>query len=81
MRPNSRLSAPEIVSTMPLATRYVVSTHVASSLLIDRLPAMCGRETFTMVVSSTSMNAPSVTTIATSHGFEPRLPTLLRVTH
>jgi hypothetical protein len=36
--------------------------------LVDRLPAMCGRETFTIVVSSTSMNAPSETMIATSHG-------------
>ena len=59
-----------MVSTIPLATRYVVSTQVASSLLIDRLPAICGRETLTMVVSSTSMNAPKVTTIATSHGLE-----------
>jgi hypothetical protein len=29
---------------------------------------MCGRETFTMVVSSTSMNAATVTTTAMSHG-------------
>ena len=41
-------------------------------LLIERLPAMCGRETFTMVVSSTSMNAPSVTMTATSHGLDFR---------
>ncbi len=53
---------------MPLATRYVVSAQVASSLLIDRLPAICGKETFTMVVSSTSMNAPSVTMTATTQG-------------
>ncbi len=54
---------------MPLATRYVVSAQALSSLLTDRLPAMCGSDTLTMVVSSTSMNAPSVTATAISQGF------------
>jgi hypothetical protein len=30
---------------------------------------MCGRETFTTVVSSTSMKVASITTMATIHGF------------
>jgi hypothetical protein len=68
LRPNRRLSAPEIVSTTPLATRYVVSAQVLSSLLTDSEPAICGKATLTMVVSSTSMNAPSVTTMAIAHG-------------
>ena len=38
-----------------LATRYDVSAHVASSIVADRLPAMCGSDTLTTVVSSTSM--------------------------
>src|SRR5882757_4927311 len=68
LRPSRSPSQPEIVNTMPLATRYDVSAQVASSLLDDRLPAICGSATFTMVVSSTSMNAASVTATAMSHG-------------
>jgi len=53
----------------------VVSAQVASSLLTDRLPAMCGSETLTMVVSGTSIKAPSVTTLAMiqglAFGFQP----------
>ena len=32
---------------------------------------MCGSETFTTVVSSTSMNVLLITAMATSHGFTP----------
>src|SRR6202044_3317120 len=53
---------------IPLATRYEVSAQVASSLLDERLPAMCGRATLTMVVSRISIKAASVTTIATAQG-------------
>jgi hypothetical protein len=51
-----------------LATRYDVSVQVASSVVADKLPAMWGRETFTTVVSSTSMKVLLITAIATSHG-------------
>ena len=34
----------------------------------ERLPAMCGRLTLTTVVSSTYMNVPNMTAIATIHG-------------
>src|ERR1700759_2806602 len=68
LRPNTSLSQPEIVSTMPLAIRYEVSAHVASSLLEDRLPAICGSATLTMVVSRISMNAANVTDTAISQG-------------
>src|SRR6187549_3612797 len=54
---------------MALATRYDVSTHVDSSIVADRLPAMCGSDTLTTVVSSTSMNVANMTAIATIHGF------------
>jgi hypothetical protein len=47
----------------------VVSAHALSSVLTDRLPAICGSDTFTIVVSSTSMKAPSVTATAISQGF------------
>lgn len=49
LRPITALSEVEIVSTMPLATRQVVSAQVASSLLADKLPAICGKATLTMV--------------------------------
>ena len=68
LRPNVRASHPVIGSTIALATRYEVSTQVDSSIVADRLPAMCGSETFTTVVSSTSMNVANITATATSHG-------------
>jgi len=43
-------------------------TQVASSMVADKLPAMCGSDTLTTVVSSTSMKVPSMTAIATIHG-------------
>src|ERR1700749_4909127 len=68
LRPNMLTSQPLIGKTMALDTRYEVSTHVLSSLLAPRLPAMCGSATFAMLVSSTSMNAASDTTNAISQG-------------
>src|SRR5579875_3575991 len=53
---------------MAFETRYDVSTHVLSSLLAPRLPAIYGSATLAMLVSSTSMNAASATTTAISHG-------------
>src|ERR1035441_10382694 len=53
---------------MALATRYEVSAQAASSVLTERLPAMCGSETFTTVVSSTSMKVANMTATATIHG-------------
>src|ERR1051326_6533941 len=53
---------------MALATRYEVRTHVASSGVTERLPAMCCSETFTTVVSRTSMKVPSITEMAMIHG-------------
>jgi hypothetical protein len=47
-----------------------VRTHVASSGVAERLPAMCGSETFATAVSSTSMNVASITEIAMSHGLK-----------
>ena len=51
-----------------LETRYEVRTHVVSSTVAERLPAMCGSATLTTVVSSTSMNVPSMTATATIQG-------------
>src|SRR3989442_11746295 len=56
------------------ATRYDVRAQVASSVEADRLPAMCGSETFTTVVSSTSIKVPNITAMATIHGFTSGRP-------
>src|SRR5438132_6710057 len=55
-------------STMALDTRYDVSTHVLSSCPAERLPAMCGRATLAMEVSSTSMKVAKVTARAMIQG-------------
>ena len=47
---------------------HEVIAHVASSIVADKLPAICGSDTFTTVVSSTSIKVPSMTAIATIHG-------------
>ena len=39
-------------------------THVDSSMLAERLPAMCGSDTLTTVVSSTSMIVADITDVA-----------------
>src|SRR5271155_114328 len=53
---------------MAFATRYAVSTHVASSTLEDKLPAMCGSATLATLVSSTSMKVASITVPAITQG-------------
>src|SRR4029077_19143621 len=53
---------------MALATRYEVSTQVASSGVADRLPAICGSATLATLVSSTSMKVASITVRAIIHG-------------
>jgi hypothetical protein len=68
LRPNVLASHPVIGRMMAFATRYDVSAHVASSIVDDRLPAMCGSETFTTVVSSTSMKVANITETAISQG-------------
>ncbi len=66
--PTSVASHPVIGRMMALAARYEVSAHVDSSTEALRLPAMCGSETFTTVVSRTTMNVPNITETATSQG-------------
>ena len=53
---------------MALATRYDVSAQVASSVVAAMLLAMCGSDTLTTVVSSTSMKVANMTATATIHG-------------
>jgi hypothetical protein len=69
LRPKRDASQPVMGRMMAFATRYDVSTQVASSTEADMLPAICGSDTFTTVVSSTSMNVPNMTEMATIHGF------------
>ena len=61
-----------------LATRYDVSTHVASSIVAERLPAMCGSDTLTTVVSSTSMKVANITEIAMSQGLIDERGSMIR---
>src|SRR4051794_24019846 len=53
---------------MAFETRYDVRTQVASSVVAERLPAMCGRATFATLVSSTSMKVASMTVAAITQG-------------
>src|SRR5207245_2086440 len=69
LRPNMLASQPVIGRMIAFATRYDVSAQVASSIEAERLPAMCGSDTFTTVVSSTSMNVANITETAMSQGF------------
>src|SRR6185295_2903889 len=69
LRPNMPASQPVIGRMNAFATRYDVSAHVASSIDTDRLPAICGSDTLTTVVSSTSMKVANITDTAISQGF------------
>ena len=68
LRPIAPASQPLIGRTMAFETRYDVNTHVLWSLLAARFPAMYGRATLAMLVSSTSMKAAMATTTAMSQG-------------
>src|SRR6478736_9009941 len=68
LRPKRPASHPVMGRMIAFATKYDVSVQVASSVLADRLPAICGSDTFTTVVSRTSMKVPDMTAIAISHG-------------
>src|SRR5262245_66595959 len=72
LRPKRPASQPVIGRMMALATRYDVNAHVASSVVADMLLAMCGSDTLTTVVSSTSMKVASMTAIVTIHGLTCR---------
>src|SRR5689334_19928615 len=69
LRPNTRANQPVTGSTIAFDTRYEVSTHVASSVVEARFEAMCGSDTFTIVVSSTSIKVQDNTVTATIQGF------------
>src|SRR5207253_10310471 len=68
LRPNMLASQPVIGRMIAFATRYDVSAHVASSNDAEGLPAICGSDTFTTVVSSTSMKVANITETAINHG-------------
>src|SRR6266436_6799974 len=68
-RPKIPTNHPLTGRMIALDTRYDVSTHVLSSLLAPRSPAICGSATFAMLVSRTSMNAARETTTAINQGF------------
>src|ERR1700719_4857032 len=68
LRPSAPASQPLMGRMMAFETRYEVRTQVLWSLLAPRLPAMYGRATLAMLVSSTSMKAANATTTAISQG-------------
>ena len=57
---------------MAFETRYEVTTQVPSSLVEARFPAICGIDTLTTVVSSTSIKVASITEKVTTHGLITR---------
>src|SRR5512140_3108045 len=59
---------PPMGRMMAFETRYDVRTHVDSSTVAERLPAMCGSATLATLVSSTSMQVASMTVMAMIHG-------------
>ena len=67
-RPKRLASHPAIGRMMAFDTRYEVTTHVPSSTVAPMLPAMCGMETLTTVVSRISMNVASMTAMVTIQG-------------
>src|SRR5579872_6629505 len=77
LRPKKFASQPVIGRITALATRYDVKTHVASSTDADMLPAICGSDTFTTVVSSTSIKVLNITATATIHGLMCGMPSSL----
>src|SRR5579859_172353 len=68
LRPKKLASHPVMGRMIALATRYDVNAHVASAGVEESDPAMCGSETFTTVVSSTSINVLVITVMAMIHG-------------
>src|SRR5260370_25054161 len=67
-RPKRLASYPASGNTIAFETRYDVKTQVASSGVTERSPAICGSDTLTTVVSSTSMKVPSITAMAMIQG-------------
>src|SRR5262249_28148659 len=68
LRPTAPASQPLIGRTMALETRYDVSTQGLWSLLAANLPAIYGKATLAMLLSSTSMKAARATTTAINQG-------------
>src|SRR6185436_10507245 len=68
LRPSLEASQPVIGRMIAFATRYDVNAHVASSVVAAMLLAMCGSDTLTTVVSSTSMKVANITAMATIQG-------------
>src|SRR5262245_25278211 len=68
LRPSIDANHPVSGRTIAFATRYEVNAHVASSVVAAMLLAMCGSDTFTTVVSSTSMKVANITAMATIQG-------------
>src|SRR5262249_46223479 len=68
LRPKLLASQAVMGRIIATATRWDVSVQVASSVLAERFPAICGNDTLTTVVSSTSMKVLDITATATSQG-------------
>ena len=62
---------PESGCMIALASEYELIAQVPSCGLTPRLPAMCGTDTLTIVMSSTSMNVANATAIVSSASGAP----------
>src|SRR6185312_4714390 len=67
--PKRRPIQPDSGCMIALASEYDEIAQVPSCGLTPRLPAMCGTDTLTMVMSSTSMNvANAIATVSSASG-------------
>src|SRR6185312_14037116 len=69
--PKRRPIQPDSGCMIALASEYDEIAQVPSCGLTARLPAMCGTDTLTIVMSSTSMNVANATAIVSSASGAP----------
>src|SRR5689334_6253436 len=69
--PKRRPIQPDSGCMIALASEYELIAQVPSCGLTARLPAMCGTDTLTIVMSSTSMNVANATAIVRSASGAP----------
>src|SRR3984957_12569761 len=69
--PKRRAIHPVSGCMIALASEYELIAHVPSFGLTPRLPAICGTDTLTMVMSSTSMNVENATAIVSNASGPP----------
>src|SRR3546814_2291957 len=80
--PKRRASQPVSGCMIALASAYELIVQVPSLGLTPRLPAMCGTDTLTMVMSSTSMKVLKATAmVSRSEEHTSELQSLMRISY